>query len=264
MRKRDDIDYRRLAELLSAWENASLSHEGESSEESELDDAVYILSCDSAKYEEFTSAYPGYADLLDLYIGLKEDLRAVASACVSDQDYDLLKKDADDFITVLASEDKHLKRRNRFRIADVLSTAACVALVLMTILMRPNVNDTPLPATDNKIAATSVVSTAPQEPEPETVTAVTAEPQKGANYSKTVKAEAIKEVIKKEKNSAPVSAWDKFMAMRAEMAEVVNPGKDELLCYEFPDLWNPDIATDCESIIGSVYEGLDNAGKMYN
>lgn len=110
MRKRNDIDYSQLADLLRNWENASLSDEGER----KLEDAVYILESDDSILEGFISYFPEYKEVLYLYIELKEAMGNVAeSVAVSETDYESLVRDADSFIDRLAAADGDERWRRR-------------------------------------------------------------------------------------------------------------------------------------------------------
>ena len=127
MRKRDNIDYRKVSAQFDAWESASLSEEGTQ----ELDEAVSIFESDPSVRREFLSIHPEYSDALGLYIELKEAMRGAAAVCVPDSDYESLAADADEFISGLDAKDRKRKRGKLWRIAALGAAAACAASLQM-------------------------------------------------------------------------------------------------------------------------------------
>lgn len=239
MRKRNDIDYSQLADLLRNWENASLSDEGER----KLEDAVYILESDDSILEGFISYFPEYKEVLYLYIELKEAMGNVAeSVAVSETDYE--SRDADSFIDRLAAADGDERWRRRWKFPAIGAAAAAVAL-LVAVTAWIGLSRTPyseerlsemstseisgISDADEAVSVGSEVTPDPPvSPQPVAVQKVT--------HRRTEKQYVSSEKKEKRQLNADSMAWVRFMEMRAEMSEVVNPDLPAEAWNDIPDM----------------------------
>lgn len=241
MRKRDNIENPKVAELLRHWENASLSKE----EELELDAA----------------------------------LRAAAAANMTDEEYKPLAEDADAFISALAADEASCKQRKIWRyVIPCAIAAACAAIAVVTVWINFYTTETTenvrmavvVPA--DTLRDTNRNQLVIQQPSVQEVSDV-----KEHIASADEKTMAAKSVSKSKKRTSrgvaagsgqltaeEESAWRMFMATRAEMEEVVKPDMVGAIWNDVPDMtgYNPDSQN--LNIKVNVYESLETAGDMLN
>lgn len=241
MRKRNDIDYSQLADLLRNWENASLSDEGER----KLEDAVYILESDDSILDGFESDFPEYKDVLSLYIELKVAMGNVAeSVAVSETDYESLVRDADSFIDRLAAAGGQGRRRRRWKFPVIGAAAAAVALL---VAVTAWIGLSRIPYSEERLSemSTSEISGISDADEAVSVgSEVTPDPPvnlQSVAKQKTARRRIEKRYVSSEKKekrqlNADSMAWVRFMEMRAEMSEVVNPDLPAEAWNDIPDM----------------------------
>lgn len=281
MRKRDNIDYRKVSAQFNAWESASLSEEGTQ----ELDEAVSIFESDPAIREEFLSRYPEYREVLNLYIELNEVMRGAVVNCVPDADYDSLAADADEFINGLAAMEKKRNRRKMWRIAISGAVAAAyAAIAVMTAWMnvnsresqeiQPNIGLASVAQSDTIVEASQGLY-AHQE-------ATVEEGQNAAPGANDRMASVGKHDAKKQTSRSDVptwrddasvqdgmdaeeaTAWRMFMAARQEMAEVLKPDMAGVVWNDVPDLTGQNVTNNDINLPVGIYESLETAGEMFN
>ncbi len=267
MGKRDNFDFNTLAALLTAWENASLSQE----DRYHLDNLISAVKSNTIMRQEFASEYPDAEDVLDLYINLEEAASEALTSYVSDTDYDSFITDADNFIGRLALNDERRKPRKWRRILISMSAAAVLISFFITAVLR-NLPDS---GTRNSTIK-EAIACAPEE-NSESIKVDEPNIHELGNLSDSgISPKAIKIPHKSyaveqkhEPSTADIhddsatGAWLKFMDMRAEMAEVVQPGNLQAVCTDFPYIGTPDILNDDENLSIDVYRSLEEAGEMF-
>ena len=270
MRKRDNIDYRKVTALLDAWESASLSEAGEQ----ELDDAVSVFESDQAVRGEFLLSYPQYGDVLDLYVELKAAMCGTAAARVADSDYASLAHDADALISGLAAREKKGNRRRLWRIAALGAAAACAAIAVVTAWMNVNSRESqelqPNVGMASMIPADTVKEISHEQYARQEATAQGM--QKVAPRAKNSMASVKYETsgAKKQTSQSDVpteeeaAAWQMFMQAREEMAEVVKPDMVGAIWNDVPDLTGQNVTNNDINLPVGIYESLETAGDMFN
>ncbi len=267
MRKRDNIDYRKVSAQFDAWESASLSEEGTQ----ELDEAVSIFESDPSVRREFLSIHPEYSDALGLYIELKEAMRGAAAVCVPDSDYESLAADADEFISGLDAKDRKRKRGKLWRIAALGAAAACAAMAVVTAWMNFNATETVDSRKDAGMAAMMPTDTvveakheqyARQEAATQVVEVTPSAKRRIASVRKPdVRKQTSRSDVPTDEESA---AWRMFMAAREEMAEVVKPDMAGVVWNDVPDLTGQNVTNNDINLPVGIYESLETAGEMFN
>lgn len=267
MGKRDNFDFNTLAALLTAWENASLSQE----DRYHLDNLISAVKSDTTMRQGFVSEYPDAQDVLDLYINLEEAASEALTSYVSDTDYDSFITDADSFIGRLALNDDKRKPRKWRRILISMSAAAVLISFFITAVWRN------LPDTGTRIRTVKdAIACAPEDNRKSTAADEPKIHELGNQSDSGISSNAIKiphksyPVEQKNENStadmpddSATEAWLKFMDMRAEMAEVVQPDNLQAVCTDFPYIGTPDILNDDENLSIDVYRSLEEAGEMF-
>lgn len=218
MKRREDIDCRKLSALLGAWEDASLSAEEER--------------------------------------GLE--------ACVSDSDYEILAAEADAFISRVAAGEKKAKRRPSVGLW-LSAAAACVAVMAVAVWLF-----IPGSGTENVTQLAAVETVKPMEtvkiqddykgsaPAPDSASVM---PRKGYAHRQT------RVVAEQPEDTAPVApkdAWNAFLSMREEMADVVNADHGADIRNEITDAVTPDILTEEQDMTIDVYGSLKDASEILN
>lgn len=241
MRKRDNLEGPKVAELLRRWENASLSEE----EEQELDAA----------------------------------LLTAGAANMTDEEYAPLAEDADAFISALAMDETSRNRHKirRYVISGAVA-AACAAIAVVTVWLNFYTTETDGKA---RMATVVPVDTlheknrsqyALQQPSVQDVSDVkeniasTDEKTMVANGVKTSKKRTLRGVktASGQLTEEEESAWRMFMATCAEMEEVVKPDMVGAIWNDVPVMtgYNPD--SQDINIKVNLYESLETAGEMLN
>lgn len=281
MRKRDNMDYRKVTARLDAWESASLSDAGER----ELDDAVSIFESDPSVRREFLSRHPEYSDALGLYIELKEAMRGATAVCVPDSDYESLAADSDEFISGLDAKDRIRKRGELWRIAALGAAAACAAMAVVTAWMDfiPRTPDARQNVGMATVISTDTVRATPREQYARQEISMQGKPEIAEHsMNKIASASIWKPVERKQTSRSDVptwrddasvqdgmdaeeaAAWRMFMAAREEMAEVVKPDMVGVVWNDVPDLTGQNVTSNDINLPVGIYESLETAGEMFN
>lgn len=188
-------------------------------------------------------------------------------ACVSDSDYEILAAEADAFIShVAAGEKGEKKAKRRPSVGLWLSAAAaCVAVMAVAVwLFIPDSgteNATQMAAVETVKPAETVKiqddykGSAPAAVQP------SAMPRKAYAHRQTRVAAGQPEDTAP---AAPEDAWDAFLSMREEMADVVNADHGADIRNEITDAVTPDILTEEQDMTIDVYGSLKDASEILN
>lgn len=185
-------------------------------------------------------------------------------ACVSDSDYEILASEADAFISSLAAGEKKAKRRPSVGLW-LSAAAACVAVMVVAVwLFIPGGGtedatqmaavETARPAETGKIQD-DYTGRAPA-PVPASVM-----PRKAYAHRQT------RVVAGQPEDTAPAvpeDAWDAFLSMREEMADVVSPGHETDIPNEITIVVSPEVLDDGQEMSIDVYGSLKDASKILN
>lgn len=234
----------KVAELLRAWEDASLSEEGEQ----ELDAA----------------------------------LRNAARSNMADLEYERLAADADGFISGLAAAERKRNRRKQWRRAVAGSVAAaCAAVAVVTAWMNVNTAETEESQRNIGIAAVATADTV-KDAGHDLYAAQDKVTDDVQQFDKTAKSQLAKAKVRKSGSTAQTrtgsasgqvpegmtaeeaEAWRMFMAARAEMEEVVKPDMVGAIWNDVPDLTGQNVTNNDITLPIDIYQSLETAGEMFN
>lgn len=235
----------KVAELLRAWEDASLSEEGEQ----ELDAA----------------------------------LRNAAESNMADLEYERLAADADGFISGLAAAERKRNRRKQWRYVVAGSVAAaCAAVAVVTAWMNVNTAGIEESQRNAGIAAVATADTVKEtnhdlyatqdvSSDEAQMTDNGAESQLANVKVQSTTSNRLVSTVKSPKTQSDVpahveeaEAWRMFMAARAEMEEVVKPDMVGAIWNDVPDLTGQNVTNNDITLPIDIYQSLETAGEMFN
>lgn len=234
----------KVAELLRAWEDASLSEEGEK----QLDQA----------------------------------LRNAAVSNMPEEEYERLAAESDGFISGLAAAERKRNRRKLWRYAVAGSiAAACAAVAVVTAWMNVNTAGTEEAPRSVGIAAVTPMDTvkdtdhdlyAARDKETDDARKVGVNAKshpakaKGHKSGSAVdpRTDSASTQEQNDMTDEETEAWRMFMAARAEMEEVVKPDMVGAIWNDVPDLTGQNVTNNDINLPIGIYQSLETASEMFN
>lgn len=185
-------------------------------------------------------------------------------ACVSDSDYEILASEADAIISCLAAGEKKTKRRPSvgFWMSAAAACAAVIAVAVWMLLPGLVTENAPQMAAVETVNPAETVKirddykgSAPAAVQPSVM------PRKAYAHRQT---RVVAEQPEDTASAAPKDAWNAFLSMREEMADVVSPGHEPDIPNEITIVVSPEVLDDGQEMSIDVYGSLKDASKILN